>query len=99
MSEKSDPGERQDLDQAIARAELGRFPVGPIVIGGSVLCLVGVVIGLAIATGKGAHPGLGAAIAIGSFVQLLILCLAGVAVRAIENSGISSLRAQLNATK
>jgi hypothetical protein len=97
MSEPNRPAEGQDLDQAIAKAELERFPVFPVVIVGSALCLVGVIIGLAIATGKGGHPGLGTAIAIGSFVQSLILCLAGAAVRTIENSRIFTLRAQFNA--
>jgi hypothetical protein len=87
------PGEHRNADDAIAQAELQRFPVGPVVSIGSLLCLAGVIVGLVVATkGPHRHPGEGVAIALIAAAQFLILVLAGVAVSSIENIGLAQIR-------
>jgi hypothetical protein len=79
--------------EAVRRAEVERFPATTVVVAGLVMSVVGVIIGIGTATGAiTPHDGEGVAIALGFLLLMIILVLAGHAVRAVEGWRIEQLR-------
>jgi hypothetical protein len=88
QSAPSTPGE------AVRRAELERFPATTVVVLGILISLIGVFIGISTAAGGiKQRDGAGLAIVLAFLVFMLMLVLAGRAVRAVEDWRIEQLRA------